>query len=160
MTRAYLRLDPGFYERKLEQGYPLPAIAALVGCLCLAETQSRRGFFRDEPVLRALLGPAAKWVPFLRDRGDIVDRDGRIYIDGWEEWQEGDLTVKDRMARLRSRRGNVTDPTVTPIVTGRNSGSGSGALHGGGMSPVIKKGTHAGQHADCVVCDTMRGDAA
>jgi hypothetical protein len=29
-----------------------------------------------------------------------------IYIDGWQEWQEGDLTVRDRMAALRNRRRN------------------------------------------------------
>jgi hypothetical protein len=44
--------------------------------------------------------------------------DGTVYVDGWNEWQEGDLTVRDRMAALRNRRRNSTvTGTVTPTVT-------------------------------------------
>jgi hypothetical protein len=123
MPRHYIRVDPHFYERKaLRQGYPLGAVAALVGCLCLGETQPERGRFRDRRVLGVLLGPAAKWIPLLVERGDLVERDEfpRLYIDGWDDWQEGDVTVHERMARLRSRRvqrtAGVTVP-VTPDVT-------------------------------------------
>lgn len=108
MARSYLRLDPHFYERKaLRQGYPLGAVAALVGCLCLAETQPERGRFRDRRVLSVLLGPGAKWVPYLIERGDLIEQDvyPRLYIDGWDEWQEGDVTVSVRMNGIAARRG-------------------------------------------------------
>lgn len=153
-TRAYIRIDPGFYERKaLDQKYPAGAVAALVGCLCLGESQPQRGRFRDRRVLAVLLGPQARWIPFLIEKGDLVERDElpRLYIDGWHEWQEGDVTVPERMARLRHRREQrtvgVTAP-VTPDVTvpvttprsdgGRRSGGGGGsggADKSGGGSP-------------------------
>lgn len=106
MTRAYIRLDPGFFERKvLGGGYSPGEALALIGSFCLAESQTPRGRFRNERVLRALLGPFGKHVGKLKERGDITtDELGRIYVDGWDEWQEGDVTVKDRMARLRERR--------------------------------------------------------
>ena len=89
-----LNLDPGFYERKLDQGYSLPQIAAYVGCLCLADAQSQRGHFRDLVVLKALLGPGARHVPVLLERGDLVMVGKRVYVEGWDEWQEGDWQVK------------------------------------------------------------------
>ena len=123
MPRHYIRVDPQFYERKaLRQGYPLGAVAALVGCFCLAETQPERGRFRDRRVLSVLLGPARRWLPYLIEHGDLVEQDElpRLYIDGWDEWQEGDLTVPERMARMRAKKGrragSVTAP-VTPDVT-------------------------------------------
>lgn len=118
MSRAYLRLDPAFYERKLDQGYTLPQIAAFVGCLCLAEQQVNRGRFRNVVVLKALLGPGGRQVTTLVERGDlIVDQRGRVYIDGWDEWQEGDVTVPERMRRLRTRK-SVTGDTVTTVTNG------------------------------------------
>ena len=113
MTRAYLRLDPGFYERKLEQGYPLAAIGAFCGVLCLAEMQPVRGRFRNVAVLKALLGAtAARQVPILIEKGDLVlDERGRLYVDGWDEWQEGDVTVKERMQRVRNKQRNGRNGT-------------------------------------------------
>jgi hypothetical protein len=116
MSRAYLRLDPAIFERKaLDQGYPLPAVAAFVGVLCQAEHQPQRGKFRDERLLRALLGPAGRWVGYLIDHGDLVRlADGRLYVDGWDEWQEGDWRVAERVTRIRDRRkANGTAATVT-----------------------------------------------
>lgn len=114
MARAYVRLDPAFYERKLEQGYSLAQLGALAGVFCLADSQTQRGRFRDMGVLRALLGPGARHVPFLIDRGDLLlEERGRVYVDGWDEWQEGDWQVKERLARVRSRKTrNATVPTV------------------------------------------------
>ena len=131
MTRAYIRVDPGFYENKvIEDGYPLAAIGALVGCLCLAEMQPTRGRFRDTVVLRALLGPAAKWVPYLIDHGDLILMDsGSIYVDGWDEWQEGDVTVKERMQRIRNRKADRNIDRNSLVSTGRGgaeSASGAG----------------------------------
>lgn len=136
MTRAYLRVDPALYERKLEQGYPTAAIGAYLGCLCMAESQTNRGRFRDQAVLRALLGKeGGKWVAFLVDHGDLIlEPSGRIYIDGWDEWQEGDWQVKERMQRVRGRKRVISsEPTVTPVSVGSDTSrpSGSGGAGGG-----------------------------
>jgi hypothetical protein len=88
MTRAYIRVDPGLYERKvMEDRYPLPAVAALLGCFCMAELQPVRGRFRDRSVLRALLGSGSNWVGFLIEQRDLIVQDnGSLYVDGWDEW--------------------------------------------------------------------------
>jgi hypothetical protein len=116
VSRAYLRKDPGFFERKaIDQGYPSGAYTALDGVLCLAESQPQRGRFRDARLLKALLGPYGRWVSFLLEHGDLVSQaDGRLYVEGWDEWQEGDWKVGERVARIRGRkRSPVTKPTVT-----------------------------------------------
>ncbi len=41
MTRHYIRLDPAFDERK--ESYPDGPYAALIGVLCLSESQPERG---------------------------------------------------------------------------------------------------------------------
>ena len=56
MTRAYIRLDPQFDERK--EAYPDGPYRALVACLCLSESQPVRGRFRSMDYLRRLLGKA------------------------------------------------------------------------------------------------------
>jgi len=126
MARAYLRLDPAFFDRKvIDQRYPPGAIAALVGAICHAEHQPQRGRFRDERVLRSLLGPVSRWVPFLIEKRDLVKvrgRSGELYVDGWDEWQEGDWKVGERVARIRNREradSTVTGESVgvTPPVT-------------------------------------------
>lgn len=110
MARAYLRLDPMFFERKvMDQGYPAGAATALVGVFCLAEHQPERGRFRNERLLKALLADYAKWVPYLLQHGDIVETaDGRIYPPGWDEWQEGDWKVGERLDRIKKRRGDAS----------------------------------------------------
>jgi len=124
MSRAYLRLDPEFYERKvLDQHYPPGAALALIGCLCLAETQPKRGRFRDRRVLGVLLGrPSSRWIPYLIERGDLIEQATvpTLYVDGWDEWQEGDWKVAERIARVRARTHRLTvvvTPDVTPDVT-------------------------------------------
>jgi hypothetical protein len=103
VTRAYIRLDPAFDERK--DHYPDGAYRALVACLCMAESQVARGRFRNLDYLKRLLGKRGRWVGYLMDNGDLVAlEDGRVYVDGWDEWQEGDVTVGERMQRLRKRR--------------------------------------------------------
>lgn len=129
MARAYLRLDPAFYEKKLGQGYPLAAIGAYAGVLCLAELQPERGRFRDLPVLKALLGSAGgRQVAFLIERGDLTHLpDGRIYVVGWDEWQEGDVTVKERMARIRNRNKDRNPDRIPTVLAGRGAAdSGAG----------------------------------
>lgn len=108
MSRAYIRLDPGFFERKvIGQGYSAGLAMALVGALCLGEQQVPRGRFRNERVLRALLSEFGRYVPELIRRGDITrNPDGSLYVDGWDEWQEGDVTVRERMVRIRNRKAS------------------------------------------------------
>ena len=142
MSRAYLRFDPAIYERKVvEQDYPLPLFAAFVGVLCLAEHQPKRGRFRNERVLRALLGPSGRYVPELIKRSDvIVQDDGSMYVDGWEEWQEGDWKVGERVTRIRNRkRVKVTPATVTGVtVTTVDTPSEHSVIDsaGGGVAPL------------------------
>ncbi len=151
--RAYLRVLPDLYERKAhgiqpdpdtgERGHPpySPAqLTAYVGVLCLAEQQPRRGRFKSERLLRVLLeGPdgqataAADEVPFLIEQGDLIrQRDGSLYVEGWDELQEGNWQVAERMRRYRARRRGTapsdlavetphvvtaaTQPAVTPVT--------------------------------------------
>ncbi len=105
MTRAYHRVDPLMDERK---GHYTPAqLGAFLKVQLLAGRQSNRGRFRSVAALKAMLpGAYARHVDFLVAEGDLVQNGTGIYIDGWQEWQEGDLTVRDRMAALRNRRRN------------------------------------------------------
>lgn len=153
MARAYLRLDPSFYEKKLAQAYPLSAIGALAGVLCLAELQPARGRFRDLAVLKALLGSAgARQVPFLMDHGDLrFEDDGRIYVDGWDEWQEGDVTVKERMVRVRNRKhdrngSDAPDRNATVLAGRGGGGADSGAGQPGRYSDAYKAFAHCQGH--------------
>ena len=131
--RAYLRLDPNATDRKAD--YPDGAFRAFFEALCHAEQQPQRGRFRNRKLLAVLLERRAKWIPYLIEHGDLVEtKSGKLYVDGWDEWQEGDVTVSERMRRLRSRQRGVTPtdtPTVTPTVTVPTvsvpySGGGSG----------------------------------
>jgi hypothetical protein len=71
---------------------------------CYAEQQPDRGRFRPQ-VLKALLGRRKRWVPYLLEHQDLVQQeDGRLYVVGWDEWQEGDWQVAERMRRVRNRR--------------------------------------------------------
>lgn len=145
MTRAYQRLDPFFFERKaLDQSYPAGAFVALVGAINLAESQPQRGRFRNRRVLVALLERYGRWVPELVRRGDLLELpDGRLYVDGWDEWQEGDWKVAERVARIRQRPhphgtpGTVTGataPTVTPRTVPTVSTPSDGGRQSGGVS--------------------------
>lgn len=125
-TRAYLRLDPGFDEHK--ESYPDGPYAALITVFCLAESQPERGRFRNARFLRALMGKRGRHLAYLIDHGDVVElEDGRLYVDGWDEWQEGDWKVQERLERLRERRERnglrrdgsgprATEATVTPAT--------------------------------------------
>lgn len=117
LPKLYLRIDPN-----IDQVYP-ELRSTFVGLLCAANRQPVRGRFRDRRTLEGLLGRS--FVRRLYDRGDVVDLpDGRVYVPGWQEWQEGDCTVAERQRRIRSRRDRgVTAPlhqrdeTVTATVT-------------------------------------------
>lgn len=116
MTRAYIRLDPAFDERK--ESYPDGPFAALVSTFCLAEHQPERGRFRSFDYLTRLLGRRGRHARYLLDHGDIVTLDdGRVYVDGWDEWQEGDWKVSERVGRIRSRQRR-TVPVTPPVTVG------------------------------------------
>lgn len=102
LPRAYLRVDPN-----IDQAYP-ELRGTFVGLLCAAARQPTRGWFRSRTVLEGLCGKA--FVRRAFDRGDVSEKDGKVYVEGWDEWQEGDLTVRERMTRLRDRK---RDKTVT-----------------------------------------------
>lgn len=155
MTRNYLRLDPMIFERKaVEQHYSAAELGTFVATLALGEHQPHRGRFRSTHALRAQLDDPdrgvtgyGRHVKTLLERGDLVEQpDGRLYIDGWDEWQEGDFTVRDRVARLRDRRkgtaSNVTDPgdvTAASVTSRQRSphGGRQGDSNGRGVSEAI-----------------------
>lgn len=101
--KAYLRVDPLLAVRKAH--YTDGQFRAYIETLTLALSQKQRGWFLPAQ-LKALLGVRGKHLGFLIAQGDVIERDGLLYVDGWNEWQEGDLTVGDRMRALRNRRRN------------------------------------------------------
>lgn len=99
LPKAYLRVDPN-----VDQTHP-DHLESFVRLLCAAARQPQRGRFRDRSTLEGILGRAA--VMRLYRRGDVCNlEDGRVYVEGWDEWQEGDWTVSERMARVRKRRSD------------------------------------------------------
>lgn len=114
LPKAYLRLDPN-----VDQTHP--DLEGLIRLMCAANRQPHRGRFKSRAVVELVIG-RSRAKAFV-DRGDLVEQDGRLYLDGWDEWQEGDLTVGDRQRRIRAKRaGGVTQPlpdrdnTVTPAL--------------------------------------------
>ena len=105
--RAYHRVDPLMDERKSH--YTPAQFGAYLKVQLVAGRQSHRGRFRSIEALRMALPAAyARHVPFLVEEGDVVVSRTHVYVDGWDEWQEGDVTVGERMKRLRNRRRNGT----------------------------------------------------
>lgn len=111
LPRAYLRMSPNLDQH--------PDPGGMVLLLCAANRQPRRGRFRDKATLVRALGGAR--FRRLVARGDIVvGDDGWFYVEGWDVWQEGDLTVAERQARIRENRvtrsrssnGDVTPPAL------------------------------------------------
>lgn len=137
--RAYLRLDPNFADRKAD--YPDGAHRAYIDTLCFAEQQEPRGRFRSRKLLAVLLEKRARWITYLVQHGDLIETPtGQLVVDGWEEWQEGDWKVHERVQRIRNRKrqedtaptvtpdtpATVTPDTVEPVITPHSGGGGSG----------------------------------
>lgn len=113
LPKAYLRLDPDADQH--------PDLDGLVRLMCAANRQRARGRFHPD-IVRKLLGRRRmdQWtVPRAGKRhADLIEQpDGTLYLDGWDEWQEGDHTVGERVARLRARRSRA----VTPPLPERSS---------------------------------------
>jgi len=135
MARVYMHLDPHVYDRKVLgidhhgtpikgwAAYPTDALVAFFGVLALAELQPERGRFRSERILRELMrgddGRGARYarqVPYLLVRGDLVlQPGGQLYVDGWDEWQEGNVTPPARFVNIARRRGDGPRPTPGAI---------------------------------------------
>lgn len=100
LPKAYLRIDPNMDQHE--------DALTMVRLICAANRQPRRGRFKGEaPIVRAIGRNKFKQAVV---RGDLVlDGETVWYLDGWDEWNEGDLTVGERMSRLRERRNDVTD---------------------------------------------------
>ena len=120
LPKAYLRVDPN-----LDQTHP-DHLEEFVRLLCVAARQPSRGRFRSRAVLEGLFSRAV--VSRFYARGDVADQaDGRVYVQGWDPWQEGDLTVAERMRRVRNSRNNdvtessrPSDGAVSDASPGRN----------------------------------------
>lgn len=95
LPKAYLRIDPN-----LDSTHPAPG--DMVALLCAANRQPNRGHFKSEEIARMALGRPL----FGRSvaRGDLRKNGSGYHVDGWDEWQEGDINVGERMRRLRDRR--------------------------------------------------------
>lgn len=103
LPKAYLRIDPN-----LDSTHPAPG--DMVALLCAANRQPERGYFKSEGLAQRVLGRGL----YRRSlaRGDLKPNGAGVMVDGWAEWQEGDLTVGERMRRLRGRkRHRDTDGT-------------------------------------------------
>jgi hypothetical protein len=101
LPKAYLRIDPN-----LDSTHPSPG--DMVTLLCVANRQPRRGYFKSPELAQRVLG--AGLYRRLMARGDLAMNGSGVFVPGWDEWQEGDFTVGERMRRLRGRkRHNDTD---------------------------------------------------
>ena len=109
--KAYLRMSPNLDQH--------PDPLGMVLLLCAANRQTERGRFDAKAIVQRVVG--RRRLKAMMERGDIVQLiDGRLYVDGWDEWQEGDLTVADRMRRMRQRRAakrNAVTPRERNAVT-------------------------------------------
>lgn len=108
LPRAYLRIDPNI-------DHAVADLDGFIRLLCSAARQPERGRFRERAILDRAVGRAK--VARMIERGDVITLpDGRFYVAGWDEWQEGDLTVGERMKRMRARRKTVSrvTPTASP----------------------------------------------
>lgn len=120
LPKAYLRLDPN-----IDQTHP-DNLGDFIRLLCAANRQPTRGQFRSRGVLESLFGKTG--THRLYDRRDVMEDDaGIVTVPGWEGWQEGDLTVSERMTRMRNQRNNtVTAPSpdrITPSEATRRLGN-------------------------------------
>jgi len=138
LPKAYLRLDPN-----IDRTHEAPSEMLLL--ICEANRQPRRGRFKNVTVLRRVLGPSK--ARRAMNRHDVITLrehdpedcpldscDGgadaepeMLYLDGWDQWQEGDITVGERQRRIRGRPRSRNG--VTPPSRPRNDRSVTPPLH-------------------------------
>lgn len=125
LPKAYLRIDPHLASTHESAG-------EFVRLLEAAYQQPRRGRFKNLAVLRAAAGRGiADRAVQRRDvvdhtgAKDCLDHDGKprafctgelphLYLNAWDEWQEGDVTVGERVARIRARKARRSNGDETP----------------------------------------------
>jgi hypothetical protein len=95
LPKAYLRIDPN-----LDATHPAPG--DMVALLCAANRQPTRGRFKSAAIAKTALGQ--RLFRACVTRGDMVAVDGIYFVCGWHDWQEGDMTVGERMRTLRNKR--------------------------------------------------------
>ena len=101
LPKAWLRLDPDIDQKHPDNGWNF------IRLLCAANRQRPRGVFANRRTIELSLGKHACTLFYAR--GDVVDRDdGKVEMVGWASWQEGDLTVAERVSRVRNGSKNVT----------------------------------------------------
>lgn len=102
LPKAYLRIDPN-----LDMTHPDPG--EFVKLLCAAARQPKRGRFKSWALFVAAVGK--REAKNHAERGDVC-ADGIAWIvDGWDIWQEGDMTVGERVRRFRDKH------RVTPVTS-------------------------------------------
>lgn len=144
LPRAYLRMSPDLDQH--------PDPLAMIKAMCSAARQPARGRFREPKVLERVVG--RRQYREMVQRGDVIPADPGpgVYLDGWDEWQEGDWTVAERMRRMRDRRkrrgnGRVTPPAspdrndvTTDAGTTKDRGTSLGVGVGDSSPPPAKLG--------------------
>ena len=106
LPRAYRRMDPNLDQH--------PDADGMMRLMCAAARQPYRGRFKHRNSIVTIVGESRTRA--MLARRDVVKLpDGTFYLDGWDEWQEGDLTVAERMRRMRDRRRANRN-----VVTGRS----------------------------------------
>lgn len=121
LPKAYLRLDPNVDQSK--PGH----LATFIRLMCAAHRQPVRGRFKSRRLLEQLLGKAN--AARVIAEGDVVQiaRSDAYYMVGWDEWQEGDITVGERQRRIRSERA-ARSADVTNGSRKRNGRVTNGSL--------------------------------
>jgi hypothetical protein len=119
LPRAYLRMNPNLDQH----ADPL----TMLRLMCAGARQPERGRFKARSVVDRAVGRTKAAAAITR--GDLVPTDdGGLYLVGWDEWQEGDLTVAERMRRVRDRRKRKRDGNVTPAPSHNRVGVTTDAL--------------------------------
>ena len=108
LPRAYLRIDPNIDQH--------PDPLSMIRAMCAAARQPMRGRFRDPRILERTVG--RRQYRDMVQRGDVVPAEPGpgVYLEGWDEWQEGDWTVAERMRRMRARRTSKRRAGVSPVT--------------------------------------------
>jgi hypothetical protein len=104
--KAYLRIDPNIDQN--------PDMALIVRVMCAANRQLPRGGWKTWAHVVTALGAKAARLALI-GKHVVEEAGGRWVVPHWDTWQEGDVTVGERMRRLRERRKG--DDSVTPDVT-------------------------------------------